>query len=245
MQATSPLFYLRVLRSALGERLDLVATLRHADEALRRTALPILVVVAPMGAVIAMQGTGIFAAFGARSLIGSMLTSSVVVEVAPGLVALLLATQVGSAYAAELGAMTVCQEVAYQEAIGLDPLARLVVPRVAGTVLAAPALGLLAGACGVGCGMLTARMLSGVPAAAFLADVQAHVCMRDVWIGVAKTALFAAIVGLVACRSGLATVGGAAETGASAHRAVVKGILVCVLANWVVATALLQSGALR
>jgi phospholipid/cholesterol/gamma-HCH transport system permease protein len=235
-------FLRRTLHAGLLGRPYVALTIEHLQACLDRAGVPILVVIAPMGAVIALQGLLVFAAVGAREMIGSMLVGAMLLEVAPAFVALLLATQVGSAYATELGSMVVLEETDYHEVIGVDPYARLVVPRVAGLTLAAPLLVTVAAATGVAVGLSLAVTLGNAPPAGVVANIREYVVPRDVLVCLGKATAFALTTGLVSCQVGLAVRGGAAEVGRAANRAIVRSILVCVVLNYVLATLFLGGG---
>ena len=92
------------------------------------------------GAVLALQSGLTLDQFGARPIVGRLVSASMVKELGPVLTALMLAGRVGSGIAAELGSMVVTDQINALRALGTDPIRKLVVPRVIAGVLMAPIL---------------------------------------------------------------------------------------------------------
>src|SRR5512134_2928489 len=89
------------------------------------------------GMVLALQMGFTMDQFGARSMVGRMVSASMVKELGPVLTGLMVAGRVGSGIAAELGSMMVTEQIAALRALGTDPIRKLVLPRIiAGTVMA-------------------------------------------------------------------------------------------------------------
>jgi len=108
------------------------------------------------GMVLALQTGYTLAAFGAKHYIGEVVALSLVRELGPVLTALMVGGRVGSGITAELGTMTVTEQVDALRSMGADPIRKLVVPRVWATFLALPALTVLADAMGIFGGMIIA-----------------------------------------------------------------------------------------
>ena len=98
-----------------------------------RCLLPVVAVVFPFGMVMALQGLEIFELFGAQRLLSSLVSVAVFRELSPVLASVLVAAQGGSAFAAELGAMRIREELDATEIMAIDPLRVHVVPRVLAT----------------------------------------------------------------------------------------------------------------
>ena len=92
------------------------------------------------GMVLALQSGMTLDQFGARSMVGRLVSASMVKELGPVLTALMVAGRVGSGIAAELGSMMVTEQIAALRALGTDPVRKLVVPRMLAGVLMVPLL---------------------------------------------------------------------------------------------------------
>src|SRR5687768_17882178 len=96
------------------------------------------------GMVLALQSGITLDQFGARSMVGRLVSASIVKELGPVLTGLMVAGRVGSGIAAEIGSMLVTDQIAALRALGTDPIRKLVVPRVLAGVVMMPILSVLA-----------------------------------------------------------------------------------------------------
>src|SRR5256885_1042203 len=113
------------------------------------TILPTALVAIPFGAVIALQLGSLTRQIGAQSFTGAASVLATVQQAAPIVTALLIAGAAGSAVAADLGSRTIREEIDAMEVLGIDPIQRLVVPRVLGMVLVAVLLNGLVSVIGI------------------------------------------------------------------------------------------------
>src|SRR6187551_379634 len=104
------------------------------------------------GMVLALQSGMTLDQFGARSVVGRLVSASMVKELGPVLTALMVTGRVGSGIAAELGSMVVTDQIAALRALGTDPVRKLVLPRIIAGVLMVPLLTCIS----VGVGLLGA-----------------------------------------------------------------------------------------
>jgi phospholipid/cholesterol/gamma-HCH transport system permease protein len=215
---------------ALGRprRLRYAELLRHLDEAgLRAFGLTALLGVL-IGLILAFQSAIPMRRFGAESFIPNLVGISLLRELGPLMAAIVLAGRTGSAYAAELGTMTVNEEVDALRVMGIDPIAWLVLPRVLAALLVMPVLALLMDLTGlVGMGVVMGTL--GFPPVAVVQQVQASVTPVDLLGGLFKAAVFGLAIGMIGCRAGLGAGRGPRAVGDAATAAVVGGILSIVL----------------
>jgi phospholipid/cholesterol/gamma-HCH transport system permease protein len=122
--------------------------------------------------------------------------------------------------------------------IGIDPVSFLVVPRLAGLLIAVPCLTLFADAVAILSGCAVGVLVLEQGAIGYLMDSVAILELQDLWGGVLKALAFGGIIGLVGCQQGLDTDGGAEEVGRSTTAAVVRSIVLIIGADLFV-TALL------
>ena len=182
-----------------------------------------------VGAVLGLQGAIQLHRFGGDSFLASLVGLSVVREFGPLMTAILVAGRSGAGYAAELGTMTVNEEIDALRTLGQDPHRFLVFPRVLALVLVVPVLTLLANFAGIVGGLVIAVTYLQQPSVVYLQALQRAVDLGDVATGLAKSVAFAAAIGLVACQRGLSARGGAAGVGNSTTSAVVVVLFTLVV----------------
>ena len=167
---------------------------------------------------------------GATGYFGGGTAVAIARELGPALCGVVVAARVGSAYAAELGTMTVTEQTDALRALGVSPVFYLVVPRLIACVVMLPLLTTVADAAGIfGAFMLSMRF--GISPGEYLASVQRWLSPEDVYGGIAKAAVFGLLLALVGCRQGLRTTGGAAGVGRATISAVVLSIVFIYAAN--------------
>lgn len=197
-------------------------------------ALPITGLLAFLiGVVIAYQGAEQLRQFGANIFVVDLVGISLLREISPLIVAILIAGRSGSAYAAEIGTMKVTEELDAVQTLGLSPIQLLVLPRVFGLVLAVPLLTVYADGLGVFGGMLIASNQLNVSFTEFVARFEEAVSLRHFLIGIGKAPFFAVIIALVGCYQGFQIRGGVDDVGRHTTRSVVQSIfLVIVFDAW-------------
>ncbi len=203
-----------------------------------RCLLPVVAVTLPFGMVIALQGLEIFRMFGAERLLSSLVSVAVLRELSPVLASVLVAAQGGSSTAAELGSMRIKEEIDATEVMAVDGLQYLVLPRFLGLMLATPLLNIAGNVAGLVGGYVMAVWIEGEPGGIFLGNLWALTAPMDVWAGLLKTLVFGAVIGLVACYQGYNTTGGAAGVGRAVNDTVVQAVLVFIVANYFLTSAL-------
>lgn len=165
-------------------------------------------------------------AFGLRKFGGMEYTPRVIAlsfsrELAPTLTAVIVGGRIGAGMAAELGAMSVTEQIDAVRALGADPLKKLVWPRLIASVLVLPMMGAIALVLGVGGAMLITDLQFDIPSSFFYQSALNSVSMMDFMAGLIKTPFFGAIIALVGCHFGMNTTGGTAGVGNSTTRTVV------------------------
>lgn len=203
-----------------------------------RCVLPVIAVVFPFGMVMALQGLQIFELFGAQRLLSSLVSVAVFRELSPVLASVLVAAQGGSAFAAELGAMRIREELDATEVMGIDGLRVHVVPRVVATLIAAPVLNLIGSLSGICGGFLVAVVFLGEPAGIYWANLWTLTQPSDIAGGVIKATVFGVLIGLIACFQGYYATGGAAGVGRAVNATVVVAITTFIIVNYFLTSAL-------
>jgi phospholipid/cholesterol/gamma-HCH transport system permease protein len=204
------------------------------------TIVPTALVAIPFGAVIALQVGGLVAQFGAQSFVGSAAVLAVVQQAAPIATALLVAGAGGSAIAADLGARKIREELDAMMVLGIDPIQRLVVPRVLACMMIAVFLNGLVSIVGVIGGYFFNVVIQGGTPGAYLASFTALAQMADLWQGMAKALVFGLIAAIVAAYKGMNAGGGPKGVGDAVNESVVITFLLLFIVNFVMSAIFLQ-----
>lgn len=191
-----------------------------------------------LGVVIAYQGAAQLRQYGANIFIADLVGLSMVREFGPLLTAILVAGRSGSAYAAQIGTMSVTEEIDAMRTLGIAPLEVMVVPKVLALLVAMPLLTVLADAFGVFGGMVMARAQLDVGYGDFLDRMLKAVSVTAYLVGVLKAPVFAAIIAMVGCYQGFQTRGGADSVGRQTTRSVVQAIFLVIVADALLSIAL-------
>lgn len=216
-------------------------TLRVA-EAAGFQALPIVSLIAfLLGVILAFQSAIAMRQFGAEIFVADLVSISLLRELAPLMMAILLAGRTGAAFAAEIGTMKVNEEINALSTMGLDPVRFLVVPKILAGIFVAPLLTLYANLIGLFGAALVMRGF-GIPMVTFFNQVSGAVDLSDLGTGLFKAAVFGLLVSSVGCLRGLQTGNGAEAVGRATTSAVVSAIILIVVADGLFAVLFFQLG---
>lgn len=184
------------------------------------------------GAVLALQSGLTLDRFGARPVVGQLVSASMVKELGPVLTGLMLTGRVGSGIAAELGSMVVTDQINALRALGTDPIRKLVVPRVIAGILMAPILTIVADFVGVVGGWLVARFQLRVASGLYWSSIVQGLYIQDVWMGLSKPPILGFAIATIACYVGLRTSGGTQGVGRSTTMSVVAGSVAVIAVDF-------------
>lgn len=177
-------------------------------------SLPIVLVTAVLaGIVTSQQGGYQFQGSVPLYVLGSVVTSSVVLELGPVLTAIVLVGRVGARITAELGTMKVSEQIDAFEALGRDPVAILAAPRILAGVIVVPILVAIANVVGVLAGMVAAQLTLGLGSESFLYGARLFWHNWDLFYSMTKAATFGLAIPLISIHMGLRTSGGASGVG--------------------------------
>lgn len=181
------------------------------------------------GMVLALQTAYSLPAIGVKYYLGTVVSKSLVRELGPVLTALIVGGRIGAGMTAELGTMKVTEQIDALRAMAVDPVKKLVVPKLVATLIMLPALTILGDALGILGGLLVAVIQLKVAPAFYLNDVFDALTLADVFSGVGKTFFFAYFIAIIGCYNGLTSKGGADGVGrATTNTVVLSSILVLV-----------------
>jgi phospholipid/cholesterol/gamma-HCH transport system permease protein len=206
------------------------------------TTLPIVTILTFfIGAVLALQSGYSMQNFGAKQFIGTLVGMSMVRELGPVMVAILVTGRVGSAITAELASMKVYQEVDALVTMNIPPERMLVMPRLVAVLFMMPVLTAIANLCGWFGGALVCKYTGfiSVEPDAYFATLKRFMETKDVWDGLIKAEVFGFAVVLVCCNIGLNTRGGPREIGAAVTKAVVVSLILILVLDYFVTKALI------
>lgn len=184
------------------------------------------------GMVLALQFSVGLARFGLKMYGAPVVALCIARELGPVLTSIMIAARVGSGITAELGSMVVTEQIMAIEAMGANPLQKLVVPRVLATILATPLLATIANLVGILGGMIITVREAGVTRSFYMNQTWQALYFDDVIHGIAKTIVFGFFVAIIACYEGLNTGGGTHGVGKATTRAVVYASLVIFVADF-------------
>ena len=191
------------------------------------------------GMVLALQSGFTLDQFGARSMVGRLVSASMVKELGPVLTGLMVAGRVGSGIAAELGSMTVTDQIAALRALGTDPIRKLVLPRVLAGVVMVPLLTVISGGVGmIGGWIVTVTQLKVASSVYWNAVVQG-LFMQDVWMGLIKPFFLGFAIVSIGCHVGMRTTGGTQGVGRATTNAVVASSVAVIAVDFLVTKVLI------
>ncbi|MET8877849.1 MULTISPECIES: MlaE family ABC transporter permease [unclassified Nocardia] len=202
--------------------------------------LPSALVAIPFGAVVALQTGSLIKQLGAESFTGATSVLATVQQAAPVVTALIIAGAAGSAVAADLGSRTIREEIDALEVLGVDPVQKLVVPRVLGMMLVALLLNGLVSVVGIAGGYFFNVGLQGGTPGAYLASFSALAQLPDLWIGEIKALIFGLLAGVIAAYKGLHPKGGPKGVGDAVNQSVVITFMVLFFVNLILTLVYLQ-----
>jgi phospholipid/cholesterol/gamma-HCH transport system permease protein len=186
------------------------------------------------GMVLALQSGMTLDQFGARSVVGRLVSASMVKELGPVLTALMVTGRVGSGIAAELGSMVVTEQIAALRALGTDPVRKLVVPRVLAGTIMVPILTIIASGVGMLGGMIISVTQLKVAASIYWANVVEGLFMEDLWMGLLKPLVLGFTLVSIGCHVGLRASGGTQGVGRATTNAVVTGSVAVLVLDFLV-----------
>lgn len=204
-------------------------------------SLPVVLLTALFtGMVLALQSYIGFHRFGAENMVATVVSLSMVRELGPVLVGLMVAGRVGASFAAELGTMRVSEQIDALWTLSTDPLRYLVIPRFIAAIIMLPLLVALADGIGIFGGYIISVFMLGQNPHAYLDNSTLFLELRDMYSGLFKAGFFGAIIGLIGCTEGFYCGGGAQGVGQATTRAVVFSAMSILVSDYLLTAWLFQ-----
>jgi phospholipid/cholesterol/gamma-HCH transport system permease protein len=207
--------------AALAGRVSLRSVLTQAY-VIGVQSVPLTIVTGVLsGVVMAQQGGYQFTSSVPLYVLGSVVASSVVLELGPFMTSFVLIGRVGARITAELGTMQVSEQIDALYSLGRDPVTMLAAPRLIAGTLVTPLLVGVANLVGIVAGMLSARVTLGLGYESFLFGARLFWHNWDMFYSLAKATVFGFAIPLIACHMGFLTRGGAEGVGRATTASVV------------------------
>ena len=199
--------------------------------------LPVIAITGTfVGLVLAVQSHDQLKAAGFEERMGVLVTLSLVQELGPVLAGVMVAGRVGGALTAELGTMSVTEQIAALRVMGVDPIRHLVVPRFLACLLLTPLLTIFADLCGSLAGWFIAVQLKGIPSSPYWYYIADAIGSWDVMVGFVKSTTFGGAIGLIACYKGFYCRTGAEGVGRACTESFVVSFIVILAADFFLGT---------
>ena len=189
-----------------------------------------------IGFILAFQLSPPLDEFGQKDLVANIIGVAVLRELGPLIGAVVLTGFAGASIAAEIGTMVVSEEVEALEAMALNPVRFLVVPRVAAAIVSMTVLAIISDLVAIGSSCVVSATLLDIPYATYRENTLDQAKLVDFLTGVGKGAIFGMLIGLIACGNGLKVSGGAAGVGKATTGTVVQSVVAVIIADLIFTT---------
>lgn len=200
----------------------------------------VMLIAAFAGAVTALQTGYQYNAAMPYYFVGTIVVSTILLELGPVLTGLILAGRIGARYAAELGTMRITEQIDALESLGRSPASHLVVPRVVAGMIMIPVLTVFANLTGIAAGWISVKTVLPVSDADFIYGVQSFYRTFDAFYSLIKSFFFAAAITIIPCYMGFNTRQGAEGVGRATTTAVVASSVLILVLDVLVARVLLK-----
>jgi phospholipid/cholesterol/gamma-HCH transport system permease protein len=205
------------------------------------SAIPIVSLIALLISVIlAYIGAQQLRRFGADIFVVDLVTIGLLRELGVLLTAIIVAGRSGSAFAAEIGAMRLNQEVDALDATGVNAIEVLALPRLLGLMIALPLLTIIADIIGLVGGGILCRLLLDMPVLQYVNRVNESISTTTFWVGIGKAPVFAVLIAVTGTRCGFRVHGSTRELGRLTTLAVVQSIFFVILADAIFAVLFME-----
>lgn len=204
---------------------------------IERTGIDSLLVIvlssAFIGMVFVLQTFYALRKFGAESMVGVSLALAMVRELGPVFTGVMLSARAGAAMAAELGSMRVTEQIDAMEAMAINPISYLILPRILALTLVSPILTGISDFIGVISGYAIGVWVLEVNPGAFVSNIEKYVDFSDIYYGLIKSCVFGVLIGLICCYKGYSVKGGAEGVGRATTESVVFSLVMILITDYI------------
>jgi phospholipid/cholesterol/gamma-HCH transport system permease protein len=197
------------------------------------TTVPVILISIPFGMVISLHVGSFLTQLAAQAHMGAAMVLAVVREEAPVATALLIAGAGGSAMCADLGSRRIRDEIDAMEVLGIDPVQRLIMPRVLAAMVVAILLDAIVSVAGIAGGWFFAVIVQHGTTSSYFSSFNELSQLPDLFMALTKAAIFGFVGGTVACYKGFYAKGGPKGVGDAVNQAVVITFLLLFFLNFI------------
>jgi len=237
-------FYLLSLRGLVGtirRPFYLKDMIEQMDYAGAGSFLIIILVLLFIGMALSLQLSAELSVLGLKIYTGMIVGVSVIREIGPVTAALVFAGRVGAGMASELGSMILGHQVDTLRVFGVDPIKKLVTPRILSSLLMLPALTIIGDAVSLFGGYYIAVFVSHQSSAFYWSSIRDVLTFENVFSGSVKPFIFGYLIACISCYMGLSTRGGAMGLRRSTTRAVVVSMIAIIVSDFMLTRILLYA----
>lgn len=184
------------------------------------------------GMVLGSHGFFTLEPLGMTNSVGAIVAKTIIVEMGPALTAFMITGRSGAAVAAELGSMTISEQISAIRSMGIDPIWYLVLPRIVAGLLVTPVLTSFCNFFGVVGGYIATVYFFGVSSMGFLEEIPKTVTLFDLFGGLFKASVFGALIFSICCYQGLKANQGAEGVGRVTTQSVVISYIAVLFFNF-------------
>lgn len=214
-------------------------TIEQMDYAGTGSLIIVLLVSLFIGMALSLQLAAELSPLGLKMYIGRVVGISIIREIGPVMIGLVFAGRVGSGMVSELGSMILGHQVDTLRVFGVDPLKKLVAPRILGSLIMLPALTFIGDAISILGGYYIAVYVSHQSSAVYWSSIRGVINVENVVSGFIKPFVFGYLIACICCYMGLSTRGGALGLRRSTTRAVVASFIMIIVADFILTRILL------
>ncbi len=214
-------------------------TIEQMDYAGTDSLVIILLVSLFIGMALSLQLAAELSGLGFKMYIGRIVGVSIIREIGPVMAALVFAGRVGSGMASELGSMVLGHQVDTLRVFGVDPVKKLVAPRILSALIMLPALTFIGDGISMLGGYYIAVYVSHQSGAVYWSSIRGVINLENVLSGFIKPFIFGYLIACISCYMGLSTKGGAIGLRRSTTRAVVVSFIMIIIADFILTRVLL------
>ena len=170
--------------------------------------------------------------FGAKNYLGRIMSIAIVRELGPTLSGLMIAARVAAGITAEIGAMKSSDQLDAMVAFGIDPMKKVVVPRLLSLMVMVPALTIVMDIIAIVGGWFVASFVSNVSSNLYWSTVREKLVFGNIFLGLMKPVAFSLIIACVACYKGFTSEGGTKGVGRATTESVVLSSISILIVNF-------------
>lgn len=218
------------------------AFVKHVDTSAIKASGIIVILSFLIGLVVAYQSAGYLIKIGADIFIVDISVMSVFRELSPIITAILITARSASSFTAEIGTMKITEEIDAMRTMGLDPFVFLVIPRVFALIITMPFLVFAADMAGMIGAYIVSHFQLGISLNDFIDRMYLEISVNELYVGLAKSPIYGAIIGIVGCYRGFQATGSTDSIGKLTTKSVVSALFWVIICDAMIAVALTKLG---